>query len=186
MATADVSSLRVQAQPMRLRIDGQLRHGPAPSSALARALGESIEMTNLHLEQIAEHGFIEEIPERSVGRERWWRSVHVELRFPPRKEQPAEMRALIDEVNRINFAADLDDLMRFQAEQDEAASGESRVHYSRSVIRVTPGEFDKFVEEYNKLLSRFGKPDGGVPTSDRAVLFRLMAFPAPRPPIAEE
>lgn len=186
MATADLVWLAVQVQPMRLRIDAQLRHGPAPSSTLARVLGESIEMTNQHLEQLAERGFVEELPERSDDRERWWRSANIEVRFPPRKEQTAEMHALIDEVNRINFAADLDDLMRCQAEQDEGGSGENQVYYSRSVIHVTSGELNEFVEEYNKLLSRYRRPEGETPADGQAVLTRLLAFPAPRPPIAAE
>jgi hypothetical protein len=141
-----LASLTMQAQPMRLRINEQLRPGPVPSSALARVLIEGIEMTNLHLGQVAQLGFIEEIPERTNGRERWRRSAHAVLQFPPRKAQTAEMRTLIDEVDRINFAADLDGL----------------------------------------LLSRYQRQEGQVPAGVRAVLTRLMAFPAPRPLIAAE
>jgi Helix-turn-helix domain len=187
ITTTDLGSLTVLAQPMRLRIEAQLQHGPASSTTLARVLGESIELTNLHLEQMRKHGFIEEMAERSDGRERWWCSAHVEIRFPPRKEQTAEMRALIDEVNRINFAADLDDLMRSQLEQDERGTWEGgHVPYSRSVINVTPCELAEFLEEYNKLLSRFERPEGDVRAGARAVLTRLMTFPAPRPPVTEE
>jgi hypothetical protein len=186
MTAADLAPLTVQAQPMRLRVDAQLRHGPASSSTLARVLGQSIELTNLHLEQMAKHGFIEEMPERSDGQERWWCSARVELRFPPRKEQTAEMRALIDEINRINFAADMDDLMRSQLEEDGREAWESQAPYSRSVIHVTPCELEEFIEEYNKLLSRYERPGGDTRTDARAVLTRLMAFPAPPPPIAEE
>lgn len=96
------------------------------------------------------------------------------------------MHALIDEVNRINFAADLDDPTRFQAEQDEGGFGESRIHCSRSVIQVTPDEFNEFVAEYSKLLSRYERPEGESPAVAQPVLTRLMAFPAPRPPIAGE
>jgi hypothetical protein len=184
--TANLASLAVQAQPMRPRIEAQLQHGPASSSTLARVLGESIELTNLHLEQMEKHGLIEELPERSDGRERWWCSARIEPRLPPRKEQTAEMRALIDEINRINFAADLDDLMRFQLEQDEQGPRESTTNYSRSVIHVSPGEFEEFLEEYNNLLSRYERPEGDTRASARAILIRLMAFPAPRPPVSEE
>lgn len=97
------------------------------------------------------------------------------------------MRALIDEINRINFAADLDDLMRSQLEQDERGTWEGgQVPYSRGVIHVTPCELAEFLEEYNKLLSRFEHSEGDARAGARAVLTRLMTFPAPRPPIAEE
>ncbi|HEX6520478.1 MAG TPA: ArsR family transcriptional regulator [Streptosporangiaceae bacterium] len=183
--TADLTSLMLQAQPMRLRIDAQLRHGPASSSTLARVLGESIEFTNLHLLQMTERGFIEEVPELSDGQERWWRSASAELRLPPRKEQTAEMRALIDEINRINFAADVDDLMRSQLEQDESESWESQFHYSRGAIHVTPGELVEFLQEYSKLLSRYERREGDARAGVRAVLTRIVAFPAPAPPVAE-
>lgn len=186
MATADVAALTVQAQPMRLRIETQLQHGPSSSSTLARVLGESIELTNHHLEQMAKHGLIEEMPERSDGRERWWCSARSGLPLPPRRERTAEMRALINEINRVNFAADLDSLMRFQLELDEPEPAENRVHYSRSAIHVTPHEFEEFLEEYNKLLSRYERPEGDSQAGARTILTRLMSFPAPRPPITEE
>jgi hypothetical protein len=50
------------------------------------------------------------------------------------------MRTLIDGINRINFAADLDDLMFSQVGQDESESWENQIYYSRGVINVTPGE----------------------------------------------
>jgi hypothetical protein len=50
------------------------------------------------------------------------------------------MRTLIYGTNRINFAADLDDLMFSQVGQDESESWEDQLYYSRGVINVTPGE----------------------------------------------
>lgn len=184
--TTDPAALILLAQPMRLRIDAQLRHGPASSSTLALVLGESIDLTNYHLQQMTEHGFIEEIPELSEGRKRWWRSAHKQLIFPPREEQTPEMRALIDEMNRINFAADLDDLMRSQLEQEESEIWLRSLPYSRGVIHVTSGELAEFFEEYTRLLSRYERSPEDTPPEARAVLTRFMAFPAPAPPVPEQ
>lgn len=50
------------------------------------------------------------------------------------------MRALIDRISRINFAADLDDLMCSQLGQDEMESWEGGSNYSRGAIHVIAGE----------------------------------------------
>jgi hypothetical protein len=78
------------------------------SSSTARVLGESTGLTSHHLRQLAKHGFIEEVPELARGRERWWRSARVDWRVPPREEQDPEMRALMDQVVRLDLAADLE------------------------------------------------------------------------------
>ena len=95
------------------------------------------------------------------------------------------MRALIDEMNRISFAADLDDLMRSQLEQDENEAWVRSLPYSRGVIHVTSGELAEFFEEYIKLLNRYERSPEDTPPGARAILTRFMAFPAPAPPIAE-
>ena len=59
-----------------MRILSSLREeGPATATGLA-ARGESTGTTSYHLRQLATHGFVEDDPDRNVGRERWWRSVH--------------------------------------------------------------------------------------------------------------
>src|SRR6185437_10676859 len=117
----DLEALRLLTQPVRLRIQAQLQHGPANATTLARALGESTGLTSHHLRQLAKHGFIEEVPELGRGRERWWRSARVDWRVPPPEEQDPEMRALTDEIVRLDLATDLQEFARAQLRQDEAA-----------------------------------------------------------------
>jgi DNA-binding transcriptional ArsR family regulator len=73
----DADALRVLAQPLRVRLVGQLRvHGPATATMLAERLGESSGLTSYHLRVLERAGFVEDaadVPRR--GRERWWRSV---------------------------------------------------------------------------------------------------------------
>lgn len=73
----DLSELRALSHPLRMRILGRLRiEGPATASTLGRALGESSGATSYHLRRLASHGFVEELPDRGTGRERWWQAAH--------------------------------------------------------------------------------------------------------------
>ncbi|CAO0828107.1 hypothetical protein SMICM17S_04788 [Streptomyces microflavus] len=80
--------LKALWHPLRLRI---LRHlstaGPATSTTLAAALGENTGTLSYHLRMLERSGLIEDIPERSTGRERWWRGVRgLDIRRPPQGE----------------------------------------------------------------------------------------------------
>lgn len=69
--------LRALTHPTRLRMLGLLRtEGPATSTTLAQRLGLNTGAASYHLRQLAEHGFIEDDPDRGSGRERWWRTRH--------------------------------------------------------------------------------------------------------------
>jgi DNA-binding transcriptional ArsR family regulator len=184
----DLEALRLLAQPVRLRIQAQLRHGPANATTLARVLGESTGLTSHHLRQLAKHGFIEEVPELARGRERWWRSARVDWRMPPREEQDPEMRALMDEIVRLDLAADLQEFASAQLRQD-SADGEAWVDqlpYSRGLIYVTAGQLGEFFEEYIKLLQRYQPPAGQAPSDARPVVTSFMAYPAPPPPVPNQ
>ena len=92
----DARTLRGLAHPVRVRILSSLREdGPATATGLAARLGESTGTTSYHLRQLAAHGFVEDDPDRGVGRERWWRSVHratySDLPGPDADEQTREL-----------------------------------------------------------------------------------------------
>ena len=71
------AQLQTLAHPLRSRLLGALRfHGPATSTALAARLGTNSGATSYHLRQLAEAGLVEDDPERSNGRDRWWRAAH--------------------------------------------------------------------------------------------------------------
>jgi DNA-binding transcriptional ArsR family regulator len=69
-------SLRGLAHPLRVRILALLReHGASTATRVAERLGESSGATSYHLRQLAAYGFVEDVPGRGAGRERWWRTV---------------------------------------------------------------------------------------------------------------
>src|SRR4051812_24448381 len=72
----DPGSLRAVAHPVRVQILSRLPvDGPPTSAALPRRLKERSRPTSWHLAKLAEHGLIEEVPERGTLRERWWRAT---------------------------------------------------------------------------------------------------------------
>jgi hypothetical protein len=92
-----------------------------------------------HLRELADHGFVEEVPERARGRERWWRAVKADLRFAPTGQQSPEMQSVFDELNRLAVATDLELFARFQLQPDDMGAWADTLRYSRGAIML-PGE----------------------------------------------
>jgi DNA-binding transcriptional ArsR family regulator len=105
---------RALAHPLRLRLIELLRIAPSTASRLARELGESSGATSYHLRVLARVGLIEDDPEHSGGRERWWRRRDDFLLIAFDPDDP-EGRAL--EAKKWAHAAETDDqaLRRFVA-----------------------------------------------------------------------
>jgi DNA-binding transcriptional ArsR family regulator len=175
---ADLATMKVLANPLRQRI---LRHlstvGEATSTTLAAELGVTTGGTSYNLRVLAEHGFVEEIPGRAKGRERWWRAAELNLRFPPYREQSPAMRAAMDEANELWFAQDLEALARFRATRDTLGPWSDALPFSRGSIQVTLPELRDFFEEYLALLRRYQRPEEEVPADAKTVLTHFVAFP---------
>ncbi|MGB8944784.1 MAG: helix-turn-helix domain-containing protein [Streptomyces sp.] len=181
---SDLRVLKALAQPRRQQMLQHLTvHGPATSATLARALGLNTGATSYHLRELARYGFVEETAGAGHGRERWWRAVPGDRRFPPRSKQNAETRLVMDELNRLSYAADLELFEQLQREAGDAGAGlgewADAFPYSRGTIRLTLPELREFFEEYIALLNRYKRPDAETPADARTVLTRLLAFPAP-------
>lgn len=176
----DLEVLKALAHPRRQRIVEHLAlHGPVTSASLARDLGLNTGATSYHLRELAKHGFIEEVPEKAHGRERWWRAVRGDRRFPPHSRQSPEIRAVLDEMNRMSFDADFELFARFQAQRERMGEWADAAPYSRSVLRLTVAEVREFFEEYIKLVNRFKRDDEEAPEGARPIFARFLAFPAP-------
>ncbi|MEV0323154.1 ArsR/SmtB family transcription factor [Streptomyces sp. NPDC050658] len=180
----DLTVLKALAQPRRQQMLQHLTvHGPATSATLARALGLNTGATSYHLRELARYGFVEETtggPGHS--RERWWRAVPGDRRFPPRSRQNAETRLVMDELNHLSYAADLELFEQLQREGGpELGAWADAFPYSRGTIRLTLPELREFFEEYIALLNRYKRPEAETPPDARTVLTRLLAFPAPAP-----
>ncbi len=184
----DPAALRLLAHPLRHRIVELMRRGPVSCTTLARALGESTGSTSYHLRQMAKHGFVEEVPELARGRERWWRFVPGDRRFPQYSRQTPEMRSALEEVARLDFADDLDKLARFELRRAELGQWADALLWSLSSVRLTFDELKEFFEDYIRLLYRYKRSDddGRADDSDvRDIRVRLLVFPEPEPPPRE-
>ncbi|MFE2022452.1 ArsR/SmtB family transcription factor [Streptomyces sp. NPDC059499] len=184
----DLAALKALAQPRRQRVLEHLTlHGPATSAMLARALGLNTGSTSYHLRELARYGFAEEADSTdgaevaaSGRRERWWRAVPGDRRFPPRSRQSPETRHVMDELNHHAYAADLDLFERLQRDADDGPWADA-FPYSRGSVRLTLPELRAFFEEYIALLNRYKRPDSETPPGARTLLTRFLAFPAPEP-----
>ncbi|WP_225729270.1 MULTISPECIES: transcriptional regulator [unclassified Nocardia] len=171
----DVAVLRLLAHPLRRRIEEQLRGGPVTATTLAQALGESSGLTSYHLRQLAKHGFIEEVPELATGKERWWRAVPGDRRWPPYTEQTPEMREASAEMSRNNLAELVELYERFERQAPELGAWADAFLFSRATIRVDLSRLREFFEEYIRLVQRYGADDAAE--EPKTVLLRLFSFP---------
>ncbi|MWA14043.1 ArsR/SmtB family transcription factor [Streptomyces sp. BA2] len=186
---SDLRVLKALAQPRRQQMLQHLTvHGPATSATLARALGLNTGATSYHLRELARYGFVEETEGTGHARERWWRAIPGDRRFPPRSKQNVETRLVMNELNHLSYAADLELFEQLQRDAGDtdavgAELGEwaDAFPYSRGTIRLTLPELREFFEEYIALLNRYKRPDAETPADARTVLTRLLAFPAPTP-----
>lgn len=181
----ELAALKALAHPRRQQILQHLAHqGPATSAILARALGLNTGATSYHLRELARYGFVEGAEGASPRRERWWRAVPGDRRFPPRSRQTPEMRLVMDELNHHAYAADLD---LFERLQREAAAGDEWADafpYSRGEIRLTLPELREFFTEYIALMNRYKRPAEQTPPGARTVHTRFFALPATEGPAA--
>jgi DNA-binding transcriptional ArsR family regulator len=178
---ADLAAVTALAHPRRLQILQRLHnHGPATSAMLARDLDLNTGATSYHLRELAASGFVEDVPERASGRQRWWRAVAQDLRFPRLSEQSPEMREAFEEMNRLGFAADLEEFAKaFAASTADESGWSDAFPFSRGSIQVTLEELEQFFEEYIALLKRYQRPPDQLPDGARTVLTRFFAHPAP-------
>jgi DNA-binding transcriptional ArsR family regulator len=177
----DPAALKALTHPLRQRILRELRNGPATSATLAKALGENTGATSYHLRQLAAHGFIEEVPERAHGRERWWRSPWQDLRFPPHSRQSEQLRTVLAELHERVFEEDVA-LFR-QAHRGVGEQGEwaDAFAYSRGQVRITAARAREFFTDYLALLTRYADTTDEQPPAPgtRVVQARLLVFPDP-------
>ena len=163
--------------PLRRRILDYLgRHGEANSTVLAKELGESSGTTSYHLRKLAEQQLIAEIPEKSGGRERWWRA----LPFSHTTPDPATMTP--DEYGAAERLAHLKiemDTELYQRAHREYAGPEGWAQVFRSGNWMTKDELLDFVREYRALLDRYGHPREAAPEGARPVNVRFYAVPEP-------
>ncbi|WP_203982351.1 ArsR/SmtB family transcription factor [Sphaerisporangium rufum] len=174
----DPARLRALAHPMRRLILRHLNvHGPATSTTIGELLDAKTGTTSYHLRQLEKYGFIEEIPERSGGRERWWRRAEVprDMRLPTPDQVAPEDRAVLAEFHRIGMDEDrvlFDRFPEAYRRDPQWAKG------SRGLGWLTQAEFDEFFEAYMALLKKYSHRPEDAPPGSRPMYLRFFALPA--------
>jgi DNA-binding transcriptional ArsR family regulator len=166
--------------PVRRRILDYIgRYREANSTAVATALGESTGTTSYHLRKLAEQHLIEEIPERSGGRERWWRLLPVEhVTAAPSQRTPEENSALA-EWNSQRLSADIDLYIRALAEYE---GPDGWVQAQRTGTWMTREGLHAFYAEYLDLLRKHSYSEEIAPPDARPMAIRFLAIPQAEPP----
>jgi DNA-binding transcriptional ArsR family regulator len=170
--------------PVRRKILSYLGYyGAANSASVARALGESTGTTSYHLRKLAEQRLVAEIPERSAGRERWWRPLPIQHQAAAPGEQSEAERAAYAEWTSQRLSDDIELYIRALADYDGPRGW---VQGSRHGMFMTRDELLRFFGEYLDLLGRYGHDREDAPAGARAVAMRFLAAPAldeaPGPP----
>ncbi|MFI6480496.1 ArsR/SmtB family transcription factor [Nonomuraea sp. NPDC050663] len=150
----DPARLKALAHPMRQQMLRHLEvHGPATSTTLGDLLGAKTGTTSYHLRQLEKYGFIEEIPERSAGRERWWRrSGPGDIRLPTPDQLPPEGRDALMAFHRVALEEDRQLLDSLPAAY---AADPDWVLASRGLAWLTKAEVREFFDDYMRLLRAY-------------------------------
>jgi len=163
------------SHPLRremLRYLGQ--HGSASSTTLAAALAGSTGTTSYHLRVLADAGVIEEVPEQTNGRERWWRAVAVDLREPDYDSLSEPDRAALDEWRATQLPGERALFDRFILEARKHGRWASA---SRANGYFTAEGLDAFMNDYIALLGKHGHRAEDAPPGARPVQLRMFFLP---------
>jgi DNA-binding transcriptional ArsR family regulator len=168
------------ANPVRRRILAYVgTHGEANSTSVAREIGESTGTTSYHLRKLAELHLIEEIPERSGGRERWWRVLPLDHRPAAPGETTLEEKSALRSLRTQQFSADIE--LALTAEE-QFAGPDGWVQGSRWGGYMTKDELLAFYDEYIALLGKYGHARDDAPAGARLMAFRFFGLPQPGEP----
>ncbi|MGW1889640.1 helix-turn-helix domain-containing protein [Streptomyces sp. NPDC002004] len=176
MTSADRTALyKSLGNPLRRRILEYLgRHGEANSTVLAKVLEESSGTTSYHLRKLAEQKLIEEIPEKSGGRERWWRAMPFSHTTPDPARMAPDEYAAAEQLAMLKIRADGELYLRAHREY-RGPDGWAQVQ--RAGGWMTKDELLSFVREYDALVRRYGHPREEAPDGARPVSLRFFAVP---------
>jgi DNA-binding transcriptional ArsR family regulator len=171
----DARNLRGIAHPLRVRLLRMLRaEGPATASMLARRLDLSTGATSYHLRQLAQHGFIEDVPARGERRERWWRAAHSNTVVPDDVHTEAGGAAVQHSLGRV-WADNL--LHAIQATPALSPAWRAAQDFSDYAFRLTPGEAKALAQEIHQLLRRHSLPDAPRGEDAALVTVQFQMFP---------
>jgi DNA-binding transcriptional ArsR family regulator len=161
--------------PVRRRILALIgEHGEANSTSVARAIGESTGTTSYHLRKLAEQHLIEEIPERSAGRERWWRALPLDHRPAAPGDRTPDEQSALKSLRAQQLSTDIELALTAETEFE---GPDGWVQGSRWGGYMTKDELLAFYDEYLALLRKYGHQRADVPEGARLMAFRFFALP---------
>jgi DNA-binding transcriptional ArsR family regulator len=171
----DAKRWKALSHPVRGEILRHLdEHGPATSTTLAEALGESTGTTSYHLRVLAEAGVIEEVPERAHGRERWWRTFPTDHREPDYQTLSPADRAALDEWRAAQIPGEVELFHRFLREFRRHGTW---ARAARGAAYFTAEGLDALFDGYLDLLDKYGHSAADAPPGARPVLLRMFYIP---------
>lgn len=166
--------------PVRRQILSYIGHyREANSTSVAKALGESTGTTSYHLRKLAEQNLIEEIPERSGGRERWWRLLPFDHVAAAPADRSAAEQAALERWGLERISSDIDMYLKAISEYDGPGGW---VQLQRHGQYMTKEELVAFFDRYLALLRVFGHEPEDAPEGARPMSLRFFAIPTPDQP----
>jgi DNA-binding transcriptional ArsR family regulator len=171
----DAKRWKALSHPLRQEM---LRHlgtnGPATSTTLAEALGESTGTTSYHLRVLADAGVIEEVPGRAGARERWWRTFPTDHREPDYESLSAPDRAALDEWRSGQIPGELALVNRFI--RDVRKHGKW-AKASRADGYFTVDDLEALHDDYLALVNKYAYSAQDAPPGARSVQLRMFYIP---------
>jgi DNA-binding transcriptional ArsR family regulator len=173
----DAGSLRGLAHPLRLRILDIIRlEGPATATTLAERLGVRTGSTSWHLQKLAEHGFIEEIPDRGTRRERWWRAIKVLVMYAEAMEAGADQALATTEFMKAALRHDVERTVAFLDQDWDFEWRHAAIFNKYDRLVLDPETLEQMRAELWDLLSRYTQNPSITPKA-RPVIFTMQAYP---------
>ncbi len=173
----DARSLRGLAHPVRLQILDILRlEGPATATMLAQRLGVRTGSTSWHLHKLAEHGFIEEIPERGSRQERWWGAIKVLVQYAEAMEASPDQARATTQFMITAFRYELEQIIRFLRQDWNFSWRHAAIFNKYDQLVLDPERLEQLRSELWELLSRYTQNPSTTPDA-RRVVFTMQGFP---------
>lgn len=180
----DSRRLHALAHPLRLRLLGALRlHGPETATGLARRLDTNSGQTSYHLRQLAEVGLIEDDPDHSTARDRYWRAAHDTTAWSSRqfRHDPDDWAAdtiLLGQLARLH-ARWIDEGLAARDEWDDAWLSASDM--SDWQLHLTPERLRALNDEVHAIIERYRADDDVDAPDAEPVTVLWSSFPHPDP-----
>jgi DNA-binding transcriptional ArsR family regulator len=173
----DAKSLRALAHPIRLQILDILQlEGPATATALADRLGVLPGSTSWHLSKLAEHGYIEEVPELGNRRDRWWRSIKMLLQYAEAMDAGPDQARATTEFMITGLGHDLALTVNFLRQEWDFEWRHAAIFNNSDQLFLDPPTLEQLRSELWDLLSRYTQNPSTTPQA-RRVIFTMQAYP---------